>query len=227
VHADRVQHDGDSAVRSRKKPEEAVPVRRQRAGQELHAVGEGNCVPSGCPWRSGWPCGLGFPVGWGGADWRFLSVLERKKSWQRRGQYPGRVVGSSGRCRGLVVRLLREQGGRQLKELVVVCLPLGQGSWIGRQLPELVRRRLPEPLVRKPLGLRGRHLPELALVAHLLPEKRVVHDPRPDWQLPRCGVAGLELGTLPPAKGMWPLKPEENQWPEGGFRYRKPLRYDP
>ena len=42
-----------------------------------------------------------------------------------------------------------------------------------------------------------------------------------------CGVAGLEPGTSPPAKGMLPLKPEENHWHEGEFRYRKPLRYDP
>ena len=36
VPADRVQHEGDLAVRSRKKLEEAVPVRRPRVGQELH-----------------------------------------------------------------------------------------------------------------------------------------------------------------------------------------------
>ena len=38
----------------------------------------------------------------------------------------------------------------------------------------------------------------------------------------RCGVAGLEPRTSPQAKGMLPLKPEENRWRRAGFSIGTP-----
>ena len=37
-----------------------------------------------------------------------------------------------------------------------------------------------------------------------------------------CGVAGLEPRTSPQAKGMLPLKPEENRWRRAGFTIGTP-----